>query len=145
MKNLGIGLLAIGVVVTIGALFMSTSVATEPPTSYYGRTTNEVYNLGLLQHQMMIFAAGLAMTVSGVALAAAGVVLDTLGMHVIQNARPVPSEEAIEASPQTVAERELTPEELKERDRDLNRATFMVAGGMLAVVGIIFLIVMMAS
>jgi hypothetical protein len=148
MKTGGIALLVLGTLLAIGALFMSTSVATETPTGLYGGTRfSEVYNLGLLQRQMMLFAAGLAVAVAGVVLTAAGSVIDAIGSHVPARLDRTEFAEgtSIAEEPGPTAERPLSPEELAERDRGLNRATFMVAGGMVAVVGIVFLIVLLAT
>lgn len=60
VKAFGIGLLIVGMMIAIAALFMSTSVTTDTRMTYYGRTSaRDVYNLGLLQHQMMVFVGGM--------------------------------------------------------------------------------------
>ncbi|RYE60881.1 MAG: hypothetical protein EOO82_02650, partial [Oxalobacteraceae bacterium] len=142
MKMLGILLGVVGIIITIGALFMETSLTTETPTGLYGGTTvSQIYNLGLLQRQMMIFVTGLAIAVAGVVLAAAGVAIDTFGtrVHLAFDGQGNTSPAFAEVSETVVVPRELTPGELAERDRDLNRATFMVAGVLVAVIGAVFL------
>jgi hypothetical protein len=60
----------------LGALIMSTSVSSPILTGVHGGTSiGGVYNLGLLQHQLMIFVAGLAVALSGVVIAFAGTVI----------------------------------------------------------------------
>ncbi|WP_146173351.1 hypothetical protein [Sphingomonas faeni] len=135
-------------IITFGAVFITTSVSTETPAGLYGGTTvSQIYNLGMLQRQMMVFVTGLAIAVSGVVLTAAGVGIDTIGTRVHPAlAGQGDTASAVDEVSETVAvQRELTPAELSERDRDLNRATFMVAGVLVAVIGAVFLFVLVVS
>lgn len=74
MKGFGFFLLVIGAAIAAGSLLMPTTAPIEVPSgSLYGLPTRpEVYNLGLLQHQMMVFVIGCAIAVLGGALAAIG-------------------------------------------------------------------------
>jgi hypothetical protein len=148
LKGLGILFIVVGVTITFGALFITTSVSTETPTGLYGSTrAGEVYNLGLLQRQMMVFITGLAISISGVVITAAGTALDTIGIRTLptldEARETIPAN--VDASEAVTVQRELTPTELAERDRDLNRATFMVAGVLVAVIGAVFLFVLIVS
>lgn len=133
--------------IALGSLFMSTSVSADLPTSYGGSTASQIYNLGLLQHQMMIFVTGVAAIVAGIALAAAGVVVDAVSLRVVT--APIANfqgaEATIDAVQAAAAEPELSPEDLAERDRNLNRTTFMIAAGMVAIIGIVFLAVLAST
>lgn len=84
MKVGGFWLIATGAVIALASLFMPTSIETSVPDiggSLYGLNlprTGNVYNLGLLQNQLMVFIAGCSIAAMGAATAAAGVVLDAL-------------------------------------------------------------------
>jgi hypothetical protein len=67
-----------GVLLTaLGALFMSTTVSSSVLESVQdGTSIGGVYNLGLLQHQLMIFIVGLAVALSGVFIAFTGIVIE---------------------------------------------------------------------
>jgi amino acid transporter len=78
MKAFGFTLAAIGALVAIGSLFLSTSVPTEvPATELFGVThTSEVYNLGKLQTQLLVFIGGCVIAVIGIIVGSAGVILE---------------------------------------------------------------------
>jgi hypothetical protein len=84
MKAGGIWLLCIGVVVALASLLMPTAIETSVPDlggSLYGINlprTGSVYNLGLLQNQLMVFIAGCSVSLAGVILTAAGVMKEAL-------------------------------------------------------------------
>lgn len=92
MKILGLVLSAVGVIITLTAMLM--------PTTADG---GEVYNLGLLQHQMMVFTGGLAIVVAGVALTAAGAAVDALQAYARQ--RPA----ALQTSDEQISPRRTAP------------------------------------
>ncbi len=141
MKHYGFGLLAIGMVVAIGALFMSTSVSTETPADFYGRTTaSEVYNLGLLQHQMMIFVVGLAIALAGVVLAAAGVVNDQRAPGATI---PIDQPQA-QIEPRQPSVPRFTPAEQQADNKRADRIMFLFLGGV-AVVGLIVAVIAFAD
>ncbi len=77
-------MIAIGVLVALGSLFMETSAPVDiPATSLYGLSTpSSVYNLGLLQDQLLVFVAGCSLAVAGAAVAAAGAVADRISPDV---------------------------------------------------------------
>ncbi|MDR7259855.1 amino acid transporter [Sphingomonas sp. BE270] len=78
MKAFGFILAAIGALVAIGSLFLSTSVPTEvPATELFGVShASEVYNLGKLQTQLLVFIGGCAIAVIGIIVGSAGVIIE---------------------------------------------------------------------
>lgn len=74
MKGLGIFLLIAGALIAACSLLMPTTAPIDvPATSLYELPTrSNVYNLGLLQQQMMVFVIGCAMAMLGGAIAAVG-------------------------------------------------------------------------
>jgi hypothetical protein len=74
MKGFGIFLLVAGSAIAAGSLLMPTTAPVEVPSgSLYGLPTrSDVYNLGLLQQQMMIFVIGCAVAVLGGTMSAVG-------------------------------------------------------------------------
>jgi hypothetical protein len=140
VKGFGVLLTALGVVIALGALFMSTSVSSPGPTSLYGGTSvSEVYNLGLLQHQLMIFVAGLAVAVSGVVVACAGTIIEHRapnGIALGSEGPPISEEPRDPSSPSLPPSARFTAEEQAEANKRADRVMFLFLGGV-AVVGII--------
>jgi hypothetical protein len=130
MKAWGLVLAAIGTIIAIGALFMSTSAPIDvPSTSLYGvPSTSEVYNLGLLRNQLFVFLAGCTLFVAGVVMACVG--------HVLTPRPTVPAVTMAPLQPEAERTRELSPvaeparaseEELAAADA-ADRITYMVIG-----------------
>jgi hypothetical protein len=68
-----------GVIAAIGSFFLKTSIESTTPSSMIGdsyipASTSDVINIGLLQTQMMVFQAGLALAIAGVVLLGAALV-----------------------------------------------------------------------
>ena len=129
MKIPGFILAGVGLVITFAAVLM--------PTTADG---SDVYNLGLLQHQMMVFAVGLAAVVAGVALAAAGAAVEAIrangkARHGIDGAtgtQGTPRRTDIPAGPRmTDAER-----------RAQHRSADQIMYNFLAGVGVLFVVVL---
>jgi hypothetical protein len=102
MKVLGWLLVVFGLMVAVGSLLMPTTAPIEVPSaSIYGLPTrSDVYNLGLLQHQMMVFVVGCALSVLGGALAGIGQLEDRLfPPPPIDSTTPVPGSSSTASTP----------------------------------------------
>lgn len=128
MEEGGIWLIVIGIGVALASLLMTTSVDTSVPDasgSLYGLSltrTENVYNLGLLQHQMMVFVAGCSIAVMGVATTAAGAVLNTLPKPEKPTEEPAaPIEQSAPATPlpASQSDEEKLPQYVPSDDNDI--------------------------
>lgn len=70
-------LFAVGAVTALASFAIKTTIGTRAPLSGgYGITVaSEISNMGLMQLQMIVLAAGLALLVAGAVLAAAGAIV----------------------------------------------------------------------
>lgn len=126
--------------IAMAALFMSTSVTTDTSMTYYGRASaRDVYNLGLLQHQLMVFVGGLGVAIAGVVVASAGTIIEHL-VPVAPTAaiKAVPPLQAADATEPAASGR--TDFEIAEENRDSDRFIYLVAGCFIAVVAAAFAI-----
>lgn len=78
MKIWGVVMITTGVAIALLSLLMTTTISTAPGGDLAEFGGREIYNMGLIQRQLMVFLAGLALTIAGVVTAAAGAVIDAL-------------------------------------------------------------------
>lgn len=76
-------MLIAGILASLGSLVMKVSVNSTTDSSFIGDTyipavTSNVINIGLLQNQMMVFQAGLALAIGGMMMLAAAAVRNAL-------------------------------------------------------------------
>jgi len=130
MKAWGIGTLALGLVIAIGALFYDTSVATASSAiPEYGSMPTEVYNLGRLQQQLLLFISGIALSIAGLVLVAVATAIDQLTMHTLQASPAALAEPpAIQPTVAPAAPREMSAEELAEVDKAGDTIVWIATG-----------------
>lgn len=75
MKQAGIGLFIVAVLLMGGALFYDPTVTAGGDLGF---GANKVYNLGALQYQQLVFFAGVGAMVAGAVLYAAGELLEAM-------------------------------------------------------------------
>jgi hypothetical protein len=94
MKSSGIGLMIAGLLIMVGALVYQPTVETA---GIYG-ASSQVYNIGALQYQELLFIAGATAFLSGVILFAIGELLDRLERAGTAKAPELPAEEISSAT-----------------------------------------------
>jgi hypothetical protein len=97
MKAFGFTLAVIGSLIALGSLFLSISVPTEiNATELFGAShTSEVYNLGKLQTQLLVFIGGCAIAVIGMILGSAGLILERVARSDAISALATPDVRAV--------------------------------------------------